>query len=151
MTLKELYTLVTDQTRGGISHSCYSYIEGNSNVVEDDTLCVLYQDKLRNMEDIPGLLGEVELKNPYGASQNIMDLEILNQEEGLMLAIHYAGSLFKKESIEKFRKIFCATIEALCSYIKDDSITMKKLGREISQASQQGGFLSENWWLRWMK
>lgn len=151
MTLKELYTLVTDQTRGGISHSCYSYIEGNSNVVEDDTLCVLYQDKLRNMEDIPGLLGEVELKNPYGASQNIMDLEILNQEEGLMLAIHYAGSLFKKESIEKFRKIFCATIEALCSHIKDDSITMKKLGREISQASQQGGFLSENWWLRWMK
>lgn len=151
MNLKELYTQVTDQTTEGIAHSCYSYIEGNSNVVEDDTLCVLYQDKLRSVEDIPGLLEEMELKNPYAASQNIMDMQILNQEEGLMLVLDYTGSLFKTESIEKFRKIYCATIEALCAHIEDDTITMKKMGREISQASQQGGFLSENWWLRWMK
>ena len=103
------------------------------------------------MGDIPGLLEEVELKNPYAASQNIMDMQILNQEEGLMLVLDYTGSLFKTESIEKFRKIYCATIEALCAHIEDDTITMKKMGREISQASQQGGFLSENWWLRWMK
>ena len=151
MTIKELFEDVIDQINKAITHSCYPYVEGNNNVVEDDLACVLYQDNLRNLDEIPGLLGEVELENEKLASQNIMDLEILNQDEGIVMMVDYAASLYKPESVDRYRKIYCATIDALIDHVGEEDITILKLGREISKASKEGGFLSENWWLKWMR
>lgn len=150
-TLKELYDNIIEQINSGITHSCYPYVESNNNVVEDDLACVLYQDDLRNLDEIPGLLDEVELDNEKLASQNIMDLEILNKDEGIVMMIDYAASLYKPESIDRYRKIYCATIDVLISHIGNESVPVKKLEKEISKASGEGGFLSENWWLRWMR
>ncbi len=150
-TLKELYDDVIEQINSGITHSCYPYIESNNNVVEDDYACVLYQDDIRNLGEIPGLIGEVELENEKLASQNIMDLEILNKDEGVVMMIDYAASLYNDNSIDRYRKIYCATIDALVEHIGDESVLIKKLGREISKSAGEGGFLSENWWLKWMK
>lgn len=150
-TLKGLYENIVEQINSGITHSCYPYIESNNNVVEDDYACVLYQDDLRNIGEIPGLIGEVGLDNEKLASQNIMDLEILNKDEGIVMMIDYASSLYKPESINRYRKIYCATIDALLEHIGDEDVLLKKLGREISKAAGEGGFLSENWWLKWMR
>ena len=150
-TLKELYDDVIEQVNNGITHSCYPYIESNNNVVEDDYACVLYQDDLRNLGEIPGLVGEVELENEKLASQNIMDIEILNKDEGIVMMIDYAASLYNPASIDRYRKIYCATIDALLEHIGNENIPMKKLGREISKSAGEGGFLSENWWLKWMR
>lgn len=150
-TLKGLYDDITEQINNGITHSCYPYVECDNNVVEDDLACVLYQDNLRNIGEIPGLLGEVELDNEKLASQNIMDLEILNRDEGIVMMIDYASSLYKPESIDRYRKIYCATVDVLAEHINDGEIPLKKLGREISKAAGEGGFLSENWWLKWMR
>ena len=150
-TLKGLYDDITEQINNGITHSCYPYVECDNNVVEDDLACVLYQDNLRNIGEIPGLLGEVELDNEKLASQNIMDLEILNRDEGIVMMIDYASSLYKPESIDRYRKIYCATVDALVEHINDGEVLLKKLGREISKAAGEGGFLSENWWLKWMR
>ncbi len=150
-TLKELYDDVIEQINSGITHSCYPYIESDNNVVEDDYACVLYQDDIRNLGEIPGLIGEVELDNEKLASQNIMDLEILNRDEGIVMMIDYAASLYNDDSIDRYRKIYCATIDALLGHIGDEGVLIKKLGREISKSAGEGGFLSENWWLKWMK
>ena len=150
-TLKALYADVAEQVNSGIMHSCYPYVETNNSVVEDDLACVLYQDDLRNLDEVPGLVGEVELSNEKLASQNIMDIEILNKDEGLIMMIDYAASLYAPESIDRYRKIYCAAIDALVEQIHDADVPIQDLARKISKASGEGGFLSQNWWLKWMR
>lgn len=150
-TLKELYADIAQQINEGIAHSCYPYIESNNNVVEDDLTCVLYQDNLRNTDAIPGLVGEVELNNEKHASQNIMDIEILNRDNGFVMMIDYAASLYQPESIDRYRKIFRAAVEVLVSYTDEEKVSIGELVRKISGASGEGGFMSENWWLKWLK
>lgn len=151
MTLEELCNDVNEQVNSGITHSCYPYVESNNNVVKDDLTCVLYQDDLRNLDDMPGLLSEVELENDKLASQNILDLEILNKSEGIVMMVDYAASLYHPQSIDRYRKIYCATIDALLNNMDHPQTVLKSLERTISKASDEGGFLSENWWLKWMR
>lgn len=148
MTLKELCDDVNEQINSGISHCCYPYVEANNNVVEDDLTCVLYQDNLRNIEDIPGLLGEVELPNTKTASQNIMDLEILNRKSGIVLMVDYAASLYQTGSIDRYKKIYCATINALLQSMDTPRTTFEILARTIIKLSGEGECRSENWWLK---
>ena len=150
-TLKALYEDVVEQVNSGIEHSCYPYVESNNNVIEDDLACVLYQDDLRNLDEVPGLIGEVELDNEKLAAQNIMDIEILNKDEGIVMMIDYAASRYKEESIDRYRKIYCATIDALVDNMDNENVSLKELGRAISKAAGEGGFLSKNWWLKWMR
>ncbi len=150
-TLKALYADVVEQVNNGILHSCYPYVESNCSVIEDDLSCVLYQDDLRNIDEVPGLVGEVELSNEKMASLNVMDIEILNRDEGLIMRIDYAASLYAPESIDRYRKIYCAAIDALVDHINDADVPLKDLARRISKASGEGGFLSQNWWLKWMR
>lgn len=150
-TLKELYADVVEQTNQDIAHSCYPYMEINNSVIEDDTAYVLYQNDLRNLDDVPGLVGEVELENEKLASQTVMDIQILNRDEGIVMLMDYAASLYAPESIDRYRRIFCAVIDALMDNIDNENVLIKELARRISKASGEGGFLSQNWWLKWMR
>ena len=48
-------------------------------------------------------------------------------------------------------KVSCATIDALVDNMNNENASLKELGREISKAAGEGGFLSKNWWLKWMR
>ncbi|MDO4477650.1 MAG: AMP-binding protein [Lachnospiraceae bacterium] len=150
-TMADLFADVAEQINGGILHSCYPYVENGSSVVLGDVACVLYQDDLRSLDDMPGLLGEVELPDEKAASQAVMDVEILNTEDGLMMAAHYAASRYNPETMERYRRTFCATIDALLEHLEDDDVIIRELARDISHNAGEGGFLSRNWWLTWMR
>lgn len=130
-TLKSIFDEVNDQLTEGISHSCYPYVEIDNRVVLDDYICVLYQDNLRSVEAFPGLLAEVELDNPDASSQNAMDLEILNTEDGIVMMIDYTSSHYHVESIERYRKIYTSTIEALVNNLCNPIISFGNLLEEI--------------------
>ena len=152
MTLKELLADVTDQIAQGIAHSCYPFIELNNNVVLEDYQCLLFQDELRSSGDVPGILGEEELDNPMSASQNIMDLEILNDpESGLVLMMDYASSLYEPASIERYKKLFYASVNVLYAACLEGTATVRQLMHMISKEAGEGGILSGNRWLTWLK
>ncbi len=152
MTMKELCEDVTEQINTGITHSCYPFVETNNSVVTDDYACVLYQDDIRNMVDIPGIVGDVELENKYEASQNIMDMEILNDaEHGPVLMLDYSSSLYDQKSIERFVRLFVTSAQVLAACKDHGDFTVKKLARKISKLSGEGGLFSENWRLKWLR
>ena len=141
-TLKELYADVVEQVEQGIAHSCYPYVEINHSVVEGDTACVLYQNDIRNLQKVPGLMGEVELENKRLASQTVMDIEILNRDEGIVMVIDYAASLYKQKSIDRYCRIYSAVIDALVEQINNEKVHIKELIRHISMASGEDASLS---------
>jgi len=127
LSLTSLYADVIEQINKGIEHSCCAAVELNGNVVVDDLECVLYQDNLREIGDVPGLLGEVELRRNDAASQNILDLEILNSPDGLEVMLDYASSRYNAASIEGYRDIMGATIKAMIASTDNEKATVKSI------------------------
>lgn len=151
MKIPALYADVVDQINKGIEHSCYAAVELNGNVVVDDAECVLYQDDLRELGDVPGLLGEVELKHNAAASQNILDLEVLNTPEGLEIMLDYASSRYHVASMENYRDVMGATIKALVACTDDDKATVRSVLSAVYDELNIGGFFSKLRMFRWLK
>ena len=151
LKISELYADVIDQINKGIEHSCYAAVEANSNVVTDDMACVLYQDNLREIAEMPGLLGEVEIRHNDAASQNILDFEILNSPEGMEVMLDYASSRYDKASIEAYRDIMGAVITSLLNHADDDKITVKEVLKDVYNIIGIGNFFSRLVAFRWLK
>ena len=151
LTLAELYADINTQINGAIEHSIYPYVELDSNAVSDDVECVLYQDNLREIDDIPGLLGEVEVPHNAVASQNILDLEILNSPDGMQLMLDYASSRYDAASIEAFGKLFNGVVRALITNIdKADTVTVADIVKLGYKLAGRGGLFSKDKNLDWL-
>lgn len=151
LKITELYADVVEQINQGIEHSCYSAIEQNGTVVDDDIICVLYQDDLREIDDVPGLLGEVELKRNYAASQSVMDIEVLKSEDGLEIMFDYAASRYNLPSIERYRDITGATVKALIACTDNEQATVKSVLADVCTEMNCGGFFKKRKMLKWLK
>lgn len=151
MRIDDLYKEVTEQINKGIEHSCYPYVELGKSVVIDDIECVLYQDDLREIGDMPGLLGEVEIKHNYAASQNILDLEILNSPEGMQVMLDYASSRYNKASIETYSKIMGKVIETLIKYVDTDTANVKTVLTNVYKELGMGNIFSKLFAFGWLK
>jgi len=145
--LDSLYADVVEQVNSGISHCCYPYVEKNSSVVEDDIVCVLYQDNLRSIESIPGLLGEVEVPHNKSASQNILDLEFLNTKDGIVLMLDYAASLYNPQSMKRFCNIFHAAVETLLAHNANAKVPLESIVAEIMKAAGEECIFNADGWL----
>lgn len=149
--LVDLYTEVVNQINQGIEHSCYPYVEIGRGAVVDDIECVLYQDDLREIGDMPGLLGEVEIKHNFAASQNILDLEILNSPEGMQVMLDYASSRYNKETIEVYSKIMGAVIKTLIKYVDTDTATVKTALKNVYDELGVGNIFTKLFAFGWLK
>ena len=133
MTLRELFADVHNQIQKGIEHCCYPYVEKDRQVVNDDTAYLLYQQDMRDMGGLEELNVEsIEIRQNQAASQTIIDMEILDGEDGLVLMIDYAASLYKDESMDKFRDLFVNTAQALVTYDSQDDVTIDEIRKKLA-------------------
>ena len=153
MKLKDLYASINEQINGAIEHSIYPYVALDSNAVSDDFECVLYQDNLREMDEMPGLLGMEELPHNELAAQNVLDLEILNSPEGMQLMLDYASSRYDEKSIKKFGEIFNGVVRAFLSYTDSaDNINMIDVAkRAVKLSGTSRFFFSKERRVKWMR
>lgn len=150
LKVNNLYKDVVEQINGGIEHCCYPFVEQGKAAVTDDVACVLYQDDLRELNEMPGLLGEVEVKQNKAASQAVLDVEIRNTAEGMMCVLEYASSRYEKASMEKYAKYLEAVIKLLVATV-DDDITVKQLCVNVNNTLHIGNFLSNFFGFRWLR
>ena len=133
MTLRELFADVHNPIQKGIEHCCYPYVEKDRQVVNDDTAYLLYQQDMRDMGGLEELNVEsIEIRQNQAASQTIIDMEILDGEDGLVLMIDYAASLYKDESMDKFRDLFVNTAQALVTYDSQDDVTIDEIRKKLA-------------------
>ena len=132
LTLRDLFADVHEQVQKGIEHSCYPYVDVNCQIGEGESAYVLYQQDIRDMGGLEEMNVEtVEVRQNQAASQTILDMEILDGEDGLVLMIDYAASRYEDSSMERFRDTFVRIARALASYDSQQDISVGSLRKLI--------------------
>ncbi len=121
MTLRDIFAEVQQQVQNGIKHSCYPYVESNPQIVDGDITGVLYQKDLRDVGDFGGLsVEQIEVRQNKAASQTVLDIQILDGENGLQYVFDYAASRYEKETMSEFQNLFKRVVAAIVNDNADD-------------------------------
>lgn len=132
--IEKIFTNIKKQVNDGIAHSAYPYTMINANVFKDDMVCLLYQQDIRDIGDFD--IEQVDIKQNNAAAENIMDIQVLDGEDGLVLVIDYASSAYKEESIDRYITIFKSVIKNLIYFGLKDK---QKISKVIKRASKEAG------------
>ena len=128
MTLRELFADIHEQVQKGIEHSCYPYVDKNSEAGVNETAYLLYQQDIRDMGGLEEMNVEaIDIRQNQAASQTILDMEILDGADGLELMIDYISSLYEDETMERFKDVFVKVAHGLVTFNSQDDVTMKEL------------------------
>ena len=128
-TLRELFADVHEQVQKGIEHSCYPYVEKNGLNLNNETVYLLYQQDIRDMESYG--IETIDIRQNQAASQAVLDIEILDGSDGLQMMIDYSASLYDDETIEKFKDIYIRTAQSLATHNSQADVTVGELKEKI--------------------
>ncbi|MCR5747367.1 MAG: AMP-binding protein [Lachnospiraceae bacterium] len=132
MTLRDIFRDVQDQVTKGIEHSCYPYVDTCNQVAKQEAAYLLYQQDIRDMNSMDGFDFEmVDVRQNQAASQTILDMEILDGEDGLQLMIDFAASRYDEESIERFRDIFVKLAQSIVVHNSQKDVTVGEIKDKI--------------------
>ena len=134
MNLNDIFSEVHEQVQNGMKYSCYPYVETNPQVVDGDITGVLYQRDLRDVGEFGGMSVEpVEIRQNKAASQTVLDIQILDGEEGLQYVFDYAASRYKQESMAAFQSLFKRVVAAMVSHTNTDAYIFKQLKSDVRE------------------
>ena len=132
-TLRNVFAEVHDQVQKGIEHSCYPYVDINNQVADNEAAYLLYQQDIRDMGGGDGFdIETVEVRQNQAASQTILDMEILDGEDGLQLMIDYAASRYDDASIEKFKDIYIKLAQIMVTHNSQSDVTIGEIKGKLS-------------------
>ena len=131
-TLRNVFADVHEQVQKGIEHSCYPYVDSRNQAGESECAYLLYQQDIRDMGGKEGFDVEmVDIRQNQAASQTILDMEILDGAEGLTLMIDFAASLYKEESMERFKDIYVKLAQALVTHNSQADVTIGEIREKL--------------------
>ena len=132
--ISDIFADAQEQVQKAIEHSCYPYVENNAAIAEGDSASVLYQRDLREAGRLGGKqLEAVAIKQNKAASQNILDIEILDDSEGLRLFLEYTSSRYERASMERFGKLFVRIAQALVNSDPTEALTVGALLHQVKE------------------
>lgn len=130
----DIFADTHEQVQKAIEHSCYPYMENNAQVIDDDVIAVLYQRDIRDAGDMNGMeIETVDIRQNLSASQNILDIEILDSAKGLRLSLDYSSSRYDQNTIERFKELFVRITAVLVHSDGTDYITVGELQNEVQK------------------
>ena len=136
MTIRDLFAEVHDQVQKGIEHSCYPYVDINGSVATEEAAYLLYQQDIRDMGGMDGMeIETVDIRQNQAASQTILDMEILDGEDGLELMIDYAASRYEDASIDVFKDAFLKVAHSLVTHNSQKDVTVGELAWKIQDTT----------------
>jgi len=128
MTLRDVFADVHDQVQLGIKHSCYPYVDLHNQVAQGESAYLLYQQDIRDMGGLEGFdIETVDVRQNQAASQTILDMEILDGQDGLQLMIDFASSRYEEASIERFKDIYVKLAQAMVTHNSQKDVTIGEI------------------------
>lgn len=136
MNLIDMFASVHEQVQKGIEHSVYPYVEigAKQGTLESAMATLLYQQDIRDVSAaIPGMdIEAIPIRQNQAASENILDMQVLDGSAGLEFAFDYTASRYKMESIDKFQKLFAKVIDVAAENATQTGISFKDIKAEVN-------------------
>ena len=129
--IRNIFADVNEQVQRGIEHSCYPYVDMHNQVGGGESAYLLYQQDIRDMSGLGDFdIEHIDVRQNQAASQTILDMEILDGEDGLKLMIDFAASRYEEASIVKFKDIFVKLSQQLVTHNPKKDITIGEIKRK---------------------
>ena len=142
MTLRDLFADVHEQVQKGIEHCCYPYVDITCDIGDGEAAYVLYQQDIRDTGGLEDYNVEtIDVRQNQAASQTILDMEILDGEDGLMLMIDFAASRYEDSSMELFRDYFVRLVQTIAKYDSQKDVTLGELHKKVMDKTNFFDFL----------
>ena len=110
MTVGELFESVKEQMDS--CAKCASY--PCTLTLDDDLLCSIYQGRLYETPQYLEIFdSKVDIRRNSPGSQNILNIEIKEPDDGLEILLDYAAHRYKHNSMERFAEIYVRTVHRL--------------------------------------
>ena len=131
-TLSEVFTEIHEQVRNGIKYSCYPYMATIPQDEDGDIACVLYQKDIRQADDFDGMnVNKVEIAHNNAAAQSVLDIRILDGDDGLQYVFDYEASRYEKETMSEVQNLFKRIVAAIVNNTNTDGYDFEHLKKDV--------------------
>ncbi len=101
---------VNEQMKSCVLHACYPY----TLTLDDELVCSMYQGRIYETPKLIKIFdGEVPMRRNNSGSQNILDIEIREPDDGLEVLLDYAAHRYRQDSMKRFAEIYARTVQRL--------------------------------------
>ena len=129
--LRDIFAEIHNQVRNGIKYSCYPYMAMKPQNEEGDIACVIYQKDIREGDDFVEInMEQMEIAQNNAAAQSVLDIQILDGEDGLQYVFDYAAGRYEKETMSEFQNLFKRIVAAIVN-ANTDCYTFEQLTKDV--------------------
>ena len=130
--LRDIFTKVHEQVQNGIKYSCYPYMATIPQDQDGDIACVLYQRYIREADDFDGMnVNKVKIAHNNAAAESVLDIKILDGEDGLQYVFDYEAGNYKEETILEFQNLFKSVVAAIVNNVNTDGDNFEHLKKDV--------------------
>lgn len=130
--LHDIFTEIHNQVRDGIKYSCYPYMANVPQDEEGDIACVIYQKDIREGDDFAEIhMKEIEIAHNNAAAQSVLDIQILDGDDGLRYVFDYAASRYELETMTEFQNLFKSVVAAIVNNANTDGYDFGQLKKDM--------------------
>ena len=130
--LRDIFTEIHNQVRDGIKYSCYPYMATIPQNEEGDIVCVLYQRDIREADDFDGMnVNKVKIAHNDAAAEAVLDIKILDDEDGLQYVFDYAAGRYERETMTEFQNLFRSVIATIVNNANTDGYDFGQLKKDL--------------------
>ena len=130
-TLRNVFSDVRTQVQDGIRYSVYPYVDLHNEVAGNEPAYVLYQRDIRDA-GVEGLdVEELEPRWNESAAEAILDIEVLDGEDGLGVLAGFNASLYEEASMIRFRDLIVRMSQILASYNTQTDVTIGEIKAQV--------------------
>ena len=130
--LRDIFTEIHDQVRNGIKYSCYPYMANVPQDEEGDIACIIYQKDIREGDDFTEInMEEIEIAHNNAAAQSVLDIQILDGDDGLRYVFDYAASRYELQTMTKFQDLFKSVVAAIVNNSNTDGYDFGQLKKDM--------------------
>ena len=133
VNLRDIFAETHNQVRDEIKYCCYPYMSNVPQDEEGDIACVIYQRDLRETGNFMGIPVEsVEIVHNNAAAESVLDIQILEGEEGIQYVFDYSASRYEQETMSRFQNLFQQVIAAIVNNANTEGYTFAQLKQDVA-------------------
>ena len=132
--LHDIFSEIHAQARDGIKYSAHPYMASKPQTEDGDVICVIYQGDLHEADVLPGIdVTPIDVAHNKAAAMSILDIQILEGEDGLEYVFDYAAARYEEKTMLAFSELLKYVVASLTENTNTERYTFKALKREVRE------------------